>query len=765
MQGRIPPQQSLTFRVLALMFSLMLVAFISFNQMTIVVLGQSQNLSTKTEESAKTPYQGRLKENDVAANGTYDFQFTLYTAVKEGNRLTELAKNGIIVKEGEFQVGLELRQTALPGNEGWLEIAVRKSGTSEGYVILTPRQQLKLKASPGEVERDSKTDLSAAATQASSGWTREGTVLRLTNESDNVGIGTSRPIAKLDVVGDIHASGLVKSGNSIIIDGLKHEIRVTDVPSNPAISKKLFFGLEPTSGPFSDITMGIGTTSLASDTKLTIFDPKFPAVMLKSNFGIVQLAVAACASCYSVVAKPGDAVLRADGSATNNQDLILAARNSNGAMRFTTTDTGEKERMTILSNGNIGIGTITPPTLFAIGISNPFQVNTSGDIVRIKNVPYSWPTTQGAANTFLRNDGLGNLTWVSGVGGVSGTCGSAPNIVTRWSASSAVTCSQIFDDLTHVGIGTILPKTRLHVTENITTPNLGAVQVDFTNSTGSSSALGIDVNSPIVTSKRSSTGIRARTSINVPTGSASWAGTAEGRLAEIASFNAFGNVVGVTGISAPSNLVATAPTTPSFAVGGLFRNLPTSPPTFHTLGTIWVGGVYGEIANTFNANPPSGAIAAVIGVDNSNGTANHWAGYFAGKVRVTSLVAGPNQSLCISPAGDLSSCTSDLRLKTNIRQITNVLERVDKIRGVSFNWNESSRTPVNSIEQRSIGVIAQEVETAFPEAVTSSDNDYKAVNYNALTAVLIEAVKELKAENESLKQRIESLEKKVAKQK
>lgn len=128
---------------------------------------------------------------------------------------------------------------------------------------------------------------------------------------------------------------------------------------------------------------------------------------------------------------------------------------------------------------------------------------------------------------------------------------------------------------------------------------------------------------------------------------------------------------------------------------------------------------------------------------------------------MTSLAAGPNQSLCISPTGVLSSCASDVRLKTNIRQLANVLERVDKIRGVSFNWNEVSKDPVDPTVN--IGVIAQEVETVFPEAVTNSDNGYKAVNYNALTAVLLQAVKELKAENDALKQRLEALEKAVAK--
>lgn len=48
---------------------------------------------------------------------------------------------------------------------------------------------------------------------------------------------------------------------------------------------------------------------------------------------------------------------------------------------------------------------------FASGMSTGFQVNASGDITRIDGVSYNWSTNQGGSNTFLRNDGAGNLSW------------------------------------------------------------------------------------------------------------------------------------------------------------------------------------------------------------------------------------------------------------------------------------------------------------------------------------------------------------------
>lgn len=69
------------------------------------------------------------------------------------------------------------------------------------------------------------------------------------------------------------------------------------------------------------------------------------------------------------------------------------------------------------SGGNVGIGITTPGQV--LDVYGKFQVNSSGDAVKIKNVPYSWPASQGAASTVLSDDGAGNLSWktVAAVGG------------------------------------------------------------------------------------------------------------------------------------------------------------------------------------------------------------------------------------------------------------------------------------------------------------------------------------------------------------
>ncbi|MCP3940139.1 MAG: hypothetical protein GY710_01475 [Desulfobacteraceae bacterium] len=101
---------------------------------------------------------------------------------------------------------------------------------------------------------------------------------------------------------------------------------------------------------------------------------------------------------------------------------------------------------------------------------------------------------------------------------------------------------------------------------------------------------------------------------------------------------------------------------------------------------------------------------------------------------------------------------SDARWKTNINTMENSLEKVSKLRGVTYEWAEPSRGTGNHI-----GVIAQEVEVIFPEVVSTDNEGYKSVAYSNLVAPLIEAVKTLKTENDQLKQDNKEIRQQLAK--
>jgi len=88
---------------------------------------------------------------------------------------------------------------------------------------------------------------------------------------------------------------------------------------------------------------------------------------------------------------------------------------------------------------------------------------------------------------------------------------------------------------------------------------------------------------------------------------------------------------------------------------------------------------------------------------------------------------------------------SDERLKTNVQELDNTLNAIQNIRGVSYTRTDT--------KDNSIGVMAQDVETMFPELITESNDGMKSVNYNGLVGVLFSAVKELSATVKQLKER------------
>jgi len=94
--------------------------------------------------------------------------------------------------------------------------------------------------------------------------------------------------------------------------------------------------------------------------------------------------------------------------------------------------------------------------------------------------------------------------------------------------------------------------------------------------------------------------------------------------------------------------------------------------------------------------------------------------------------------------------TSDRRLKNNIRPIAESLAKIQELDGVYFNW-VADQSP-------SIGLIAQDVEKIFPEAVaTNPETGLKSIDYGKLIAPLIEAVKTQQSQIQELKQEIDDL--------
>ncbi|MBL4657916.1 MAG: tail fiber domain-containing protein [Flavobacteriales bacterium] len=97
--------------------------------------------------------------------------------------------------------------------------------------------------------------------------------------------------------------------------------------------------------------------------------------------------------------------------------------------------------------------------------------------------------------------------------------------------------------------------------------------------------------------------------------------------------------------------------------------------------------------------------------------------------------------------------SSDARLKTNVKPILNALDKVSAINGVYFNW---LKIPDSN---KQIGFIAQEVQKILPEVVVKDTDGKYGIAYGNLTAVLVNAIKELKAENDAMKVELDEIKK------
>jgi hypothetical protein len=100
--------------------------------------------------------------------------------------------------------------------------------------------------------------------------------------------------------------------------------------------------------------------------------------------------------------------------------------------------------------------------------------------------------------------------------------------------------------------------------------------------------------------------------------------------------------------------------------------------------------------------------------------------------------------------------SSDKRYKKNVINIQNPLEKLQQINGVEFDWTEEYMSQHGGedgyfIREHDIGVIAQEIEAILPEIVATREDGYKAVKYDRIVALLIEAIKELKSQIDELK--------------
>jgi len=224
----------------------------------------------------------------------------------------------------------------------------------------------------------------------------------------------------------------------------------------------------------------------------------------------------------------------------------------------------------------------------------------------------------------------------------------------------------------------------------------------------------------------------------------------------------------IDGTTIGANSSAAISATTISASGDITGDLVGNASTASTLATARTISLTGDVtgSTSFNGSANVSIAATLAGDQRLAATTDVYVGnvhehihFNDGSQHIEFMTAG-TEEMRLENDGDLhvegnvtaySTTVSDERLKHDIEKIDNALDKVSKLGGYTFSYNKDGR--------RSAGVIAQEVEKVLPSAVESKslvfhgedDVEYKIVQYDQLHGLLIEAIKELKAEIEELK--------------
>lgn len=205
---------------------------------------------------------------------------------------------------------------------------------------------------------------------------------------------------------------------------------------------------------------------------------------------------------------------------------------------------------------------------------------------------------------------------------------------------------------------------------------------------------------------------------------------------------AISNTTGTLAIDRGGTGIATAPANGQILIGN---------SSTYSLGTI-SGGTGVTVSST------AGAISVAIGQAVGTGAAVTFSQVTA-NTGIGCGTAAPTGGAIWATGDIIAFYSSDSRYKENVSNIESALESLGRIRGVRFDWTQKYIDDRGGedgyfIRKHDIGVIAQEIEAVIPEAVGTRESGYKAVRYEKIVPLLIEAVKELKREVDELRAKL-----------
>jgi hypothetical protein len=644
------------------------------------------------------------------------------------------------------------------------------------------------------------------------GWLTDGTRqpnLTVNNYTRRVGIGTTSPSHKLDVNGDITGrgafNGYASSTHNLLIDW-SSESQVTTITAT-----NLFFGTNAQRRMtiLSGGNIGIGTSN-----------PQY-RLHVQDSANIGTIAIGNTSYPGLIYADAGSGEFRIDNRSSTSGFISFYP---NGQT------TVGNERMRIIANGNVGIGTTAPGQTLTIG------QNTAGDttayslaILRsgTSSSPGTWmstpaititdisgdgPSSVSNTNALLqlnlprvadadtysnnaffincvndngsafvvtgkRNVGVGTTSptslfhvyndsdiWHTRIGGASGelriggqTASGA--VIQAYTPGGSIRDLYIQRDGGSVGIGTFSPTQKFSVEG-------GNVILNGANASANYYLL--------LNKKTGQDGgiLFQRDNANdwqfVNNNSGNLLFYSYGTSTEAITFQRSSGNVGI-GTTSPGSLLHVngrsyigTMTAYSHAVeirGGYYGGprlqiygLDADSNGYMGLGTDMGGGPY-ELS-IYSSNYAGYGIIRFGRFTGGNGT--QYSGWTS-----TGLISTGGT---LTMSGDVVAygSPSDIKFKENVQPLEQgSLQKILKLRGVSFTWKEDTEMSKLTKLKDDIGFIAQEVQEVIPGIVRRDPvEDYLSIRDRGLLAIMVEAIKELKAQNDILQSRIEQLENK-----
>ncbi len=381
---------------------------------------------------------------------------------------------------------------------------------------------------------------------------------------------------------------------------------------------------------------------------------------------------------------------------------------------------------------------------------NSLYFNTTGANNTAEGYQAGYSLTTGSNNVFLGYQA-----------GYSETTGSNKLYIANSSANPPL----LYGDFStgQMGINTVTPSEKLEINGNLKFTGVSNIYSGTGNAltirpgdgTGSGGALSIRGGNAGIATGGAGGDLNLIAGANLPSGGAGYGG-----LGVPGHVNITGSY-GYNSVGGNINLTAGATSCWSLVSGShsdvILKGGPNLSATDAGLITVQGGYTIGTSC------PPPGATGGNVIIQSGLGSGTGVNGTIQlmnGNVGIGT--AAPTQKLHvvgnICYTGAIAAC-SDARYKTDVRPISNSLEKIMQLQGVTYNWKTKEFPAMQFPDRLQIGFIAQDLEKLFPEMVFTDDAGYKSIDYSRLTPVLVETIKEQQKQIDSITKMITELQK------